>query len=230
MFRKLKPVNLTLKELTDGGIFEGYASVFGVVDSDGDVIVKGAFKESLEAHKAKGKMPKLLWMHNPTIIIGKIIELYEDEKGLYLKGQLILEVEKGREAYALLKAGELDAMSVGFNVSGEVTASAGGGIVISKADLWEVSLVTWGANPEAEVLNVKTIKTKRDFERFLRDSGFSKAQAVSISSTGFNANEGSQSDSGQSEALIKGIDNLINKLKGDQNGIKFQTSGNGRSV
>ena len=52
--------SLEIKSLDEGGFFEGYASVFGVQDSDGDVIVKGAFKESLEAHKASGRMPKML--------------------------------------------------------------------------------------------------------------------------------------------------------------------------
>lgn len=227
MLTKSKPVSFTLKHLDDGGMFEGYASVFGVVDSDGDVIVKGAFEESIQAFKEKGKRPKLLWMHNPSIIVGSIIDIFEDDKGLYMKGRLILEVEKGREAYALMKAGELDAMSVGFNVANRAEASGEGGIVISKADLWEVSIVTWGANPDAIISSVKSIDSKRDFERFLRESGFSKKQAEAITAKGFQpkATDHGEHDLGDdrgdpdySKALEGELDKLLKTLKGDQNG------------
>lgn len=217
MFTKSKPVPFSLKRLDEGGMFEGYASVFGVVDSDGDVIVKGAFADSIKAYQESGKRPKLLWMHNPSIIVGSITEMYEDDHGLYMKGKLILEVEKGREAYALMKAGELDAMSVGFNPVGDIKASGEGGKVIDKADLWEISVVTWGANPEAKINVVKSIDSERDFERFLRDSGFSKAQAVGITSKGFNYAKAkdNQGDLDHSkEALISEVDKLINSFKG----------------
>lgn len=204
---------LEIKNLDEGGSFEGYASVFGVMDSDGDVIVKGAFQKSIEDYKARGKMPKMLWQHNPSMIVGKFIDMGEDEYGLYVKGTLILEVEKGREAYALMKAGELDAMSVGFNIdaAGE---GAGMGRVISAADLWEVSLVTWGANPDAKITTVKSIESVRDFERFLRDSGFSRKQALEITAKGFKSAEDDQSDSGDVEAL----QSLIQTIKGANHG------------
>jgi len=86
----------------------------------------------------------------------------------------------------------LDSMSIGFN---SVEASAAEemrsrGRVFEEVDLWEVSLVTWGANPEALVTNVKNAKRSiRDFERFLRDAGFSKREAVAVASGGFKALE-----------------------------------------
>jgi HK97 family phage prohead protease len=143
-------------------------------------------------------MPKMLWQHNPSIIVGKFLEIREDEHGLWVKGTLILEVEKGREAYALMKAGELDAMSVGFNIA---SAGAGSrGRLIEEADLWEISLVTWGANPEALITSVKSIATQRDFERFLRDSGFSRKEAVTITAHGFQP-DGEQGEPVSPEVL-----------------------------
>lgn len=183
--RKNFDVELQLKKLDEGGMFEGYASVFGVQDSDGDVIVKGAFERTLKEFHARGKLPKMLWQHNPSIIVGKYTEMFEDDNGLFVKGHLILEVEKGREAYALMKAGELDAMSVGFNIA-NATPGDNRGRVIDDLDLWEISLVTWGANPEALISTVKCIDSKRDFERFLRDSGFSQKQAKRITSHGYD--------------------------------------------
>lgn len=200
-----------IKSLDEGGNFEGYASVFGVQDSDGDVIVKGAFKKSLEGYKARGKMPKMLWQHNPGIIVGKFSDMYEDEYGLRVKGQLILEVEKGREAYALMKAGELDAMSVGFNIS-EATAGDMRGRVIEETELWEVSLVTWGANPDALITSVKSIESPKEFERFLRDAGFSRKEALRITSHGFKPDD-SLSDSGDQMATA------LNSIKATIEGL-----------
>lgn len=197
---------MTVKSLDDGGSFEGYLSVYGVQDSDGDVIVQGAFKKSLERHAAAGTRPKMLWQHNPSDIIGKWLDIREDEHGLYVKGSLILEVEKGREAYALMKAGELDAMSVGFNIEGAM-AGDGRGRVIDEADIWEGSLVTWGANSHALISNVKSI---RDFEAFLRDSGFSRKQSIAIASRGFEKEEQSDSDS----FPVDELKTLINTFKG----------------
>lgn len=190
------------KELDDGGFFEGYASVFGVQDSDGDVIVKGAFRKSIEAYQAKGKMPKMLWQHDRREIVGKFMEMREDDNGLWVKGKLILETSKGREAYALMKEGELDAMSVGFNI---MEAGAGGrGRVIEEVDLWEISLVTWGANPDALITNVKSMK---DFEKVLRDAGCSRKQATAFVSGGYKA-AFDQSDSDEGETVMEALKSL----------------------
>lgn len=215
MDRKTITAGLEVKSLDEGGQFEGYASVFGVQDSDGDVIVKGAFRKSIERFRSMGKMPKMLWQHNPTIIVGKFTEMQEDDNGLWVKGSLILDVEKGREAYALMKAGELDAMSVGFNI-GEAMAGEMRGRVIEEADLWEISLVTWGANPDALITSVKGIDTERDFEHFLRDAGFSRKEAKRITAEGFKPSDGSQRD--VDPGLMDSIKTLKSKLEEMTNG------------
>lgn len=208
----MAPLELT-KSLDEGGGFEGYASVFGVQDSDGDVIVKGAFRKSIDQMQKTGRMPKMLWQHNPTMIVGKFTEMTEDDHGLFVKGRLIMEVEKGREAYALMKEGVLDAMSVGFNIGSAMPGdSKARGVVIDEADLWEISLVTWGANPEALISNVKHVKTIKDFERLLREAGFSRNEAAGLASKGYKAVFG-QSESDPDNELIDELKSLTQMFK-----------------
>lgn len=91
----------TIKE---SGEFEGYGSTFGgKPDSYGDIIAVGAFANSLAAHKAAGTMPKLFWQHDVSKPIGKWLEAKEDNKGLFLKGKLNMDVQQAREAYSHLK-------------------------------------------------------------------------------------------------------------------------------
>lgn len=206
---------LIVKSLDEGGYFEGYASMFGVIDSDGDVIVKGAFKGSIENFRSTGRRPKMLWQHDATKMIGKWVEIAEDDQGLWVKGRFILEVAQAREAYALMKEGELDAMSVGFNIASEEDSPIGTGRVITNADLWETSLVTWGANPAARITNVKSIK---DFERLLRDAGFSRSKATAIASKGYKASI-NRSDSDEiNREVLRSIEQLTNKFKGITHG------------
>lgn len=173
-----------LKEApNDEGRFEGYASVFDKTDSDSDIISKGAFGDSL----ATGRNIKMLWQHDRSQPIGVWESVREDAHGLYVRGRLIQEVQKGREALALLKAGALDSMSIGFRT----LQAKGEGQVrrIEEVDLHEISLVTFPAMEAAKVVAVKSsdeIKTIRDFEKTLRDAGFSQTEAKAIAAKGFN--------------------------------------------
>lgn len=203
------------KSLDEGGSFQGYASVFGVQDFDGDVVVRGAFRKTLEAARASQRMPKMLWQHNPTQIIGKWTEMTEDDRGLFVKGSLILDVAQGREAYALLKANVLDGMSIGFNITEGTRGNAGR--VIEEVNLMEVSLVTWGANPDALVTQVKARKTIRDFEAFLREAGFSHSEAKGIAAKGFKAIEGQREVGGDEpewDALMASIQKFSQTMRG----------------
>jgi HK97 family phage prohead protease len=203
-----------IKSLDEGGKISGYASVFGTLDSDGDVIVKGAFRDTLAMCREKGKYPKMLWQHDPSIIVGKWTDMIEDDHGLKVEGHFILDVEKGREGYALAKAGVLDSLSVGFNTQ-EAERGEMRGRVITKVDLWEVSCVTWGANPDAKFV-AKALKTERDFERFLRDAGYSRKEATAITADGFKAL--SQRDAGDdvpmSRDTLEALQTLTAKMKG----------------
>ncbi|MCR4331213.1 MAG: HK97 family phage prohead protease, partial [Sulfuricaulis sp.] len=106
------PLELETKAFGDSGSFEGYASIFGNVDLGGDVIERGAFKEIV---KGRNGMVKILNQHSSRDPIG-VAEVKQDDKGLSFKGQLILEAASARSAYALMKGGALDGMSIGYDV------------------------------------------------------------------------------------------------------------------
>lgn len=194
MDKKTAPV-LEIKSLKDSGEFEGYGSTFGgEPDAYGDVIAEGAYSASLAAHKAKGTMPKLFWQHNADEPIGKWTDAAEDGHGLLMRGKLNMDVQRGREAYALLKAGDIDGLSIGYRIK-EYSVDTDTGIwTLEKLDLIEVSIVSVGANENAVVQSVKAAKaahdlteklkagdrlTEREFETWLKglQLGFSNSQA-----------------------------------------------------
>lgn len=136
--------------VTDGCRIEGYASVFGVTDQGGDVVMVGAYRRSLERLKREGRAVIMLWQHDPAQPIGVWEEIREDQKGLWVRGRILTEVEKGREAAALVAAGAIDGLSIGYRT---VTAEkdAKGQRLLREVELWEVSLVTFPMLPEARV-------------------------------------------------------------------------------
>ena len=169
------------REPDEDGRFEGYASVFGVVDLGMDVVERGAFAKSI----GSGQKIKMLWQHGTHDVIGVWEEVIEDEKGLYVKGRILKDVQKGREAMALLKAGAIDSMSIGY-VTKEAVEEGNGRIrKLLEVDLMEISLVTFPMLPDALITDVKSIKTIRDFEKSLRDAGFSRTESKAIASNGF---------------------------------------------
>jgi HK97 family phage prohead protease len=171
------------REPDHDGVFEGYASVFGVVDQGFDIVQRGAFLKSLSG----GRKVKMLWQHDQSQPIGVWDEIKEDERGLKVRGRVLKEVQKGAEAQALLKAGALDSMSIGYRTV-EATEEADGRVrKLLEVDLFEISLVTFPMLPEAMVTDVKTIKTEREFEVFLRDAGYSRKQAAALTLHGFKA-------------------------------------------
>lgn len=172
-----------LKTVGADGTIEGYGSVFGVKDSYADIIQKGAFQQSIKAHKENKTMPALLWQHDATQPIGVWTDMSEDDSGLKIKGKLAMDTVKGKEAHALLKMGAINGLSIGF-MSKEWAYDRETEIrTLTAVDLWEVSLVTFPANEQARVTNVKSvddIQTLKDAERILRDSGFSKQDALAF--------------------------------------------------
>jgi HK97 family phage prohead protease len=146
-------LTLDTKAVSDDGEFEGYASVWDRVDLVNDVVVKGAFAASLKARPAS--KVKMLFQHSMAEPIGVWTELVEDAKGLKAKGRLILETTKGREVYALMKAGALDGLSIGFKTLKDTYDRTKGIRYLQKVDLHEISVVTFGALPAATVTAVK---------------------------------------------------------------------------
>lgn len=142
-----------IKSLAADGTFEGYASVFGVVDSQRDRVHAGAFKGSI---KGREKPVQLLWQHQWDKPVGVITSLFEDARGLYLKGKLLLDVAQAREAYALLKAGVVRGLSIGYSVKRSRRNVDSGIRELLELNLWEISLVTQPANQAAQVTVVKS--------------------------------------------------------------------------
>ena len=134
---------------TDASI-AGYASLFGEPDQGNDVVMPGAYKASLERLSAAGTRVKLLWQHDPAQPIGVWDEVYEDNKGLYVKGRLLTETQRGREAAALIEAGAIDGLSIGYRTV-KADRDAKGRRQLAELELWEVSLVTFPMLPEARI-------------------------------------------------------------------------------
>lgn len=143
---------IEVKSMTADGHFAGYASVFDVVDSQRDRMHAGAFRQSLRARETP---VKLLWQHQWENPIGVIEQIFEDAKGLFIRGRLLMDVAKAREAYALLKAGALRGMSIGYQVKKSRRDPDTGVRELLEVDLWEVSIVTLPANARANVTVVK---------------------------------------------------------------------------
>jgi HK97 family phage prohead protease len=136
--------------VTDGTVIEGYASYFGKLDKGGDTVKAGAYGKSLKALSAAGRSVKMLWQHDPAQPIGIWDEVREDAKGLYVKGRLLRDVEKGREAVALIEAGAIDGLSIGYRTI-RAEKDGNGQRLLSELELWEVSLVTFPMLPDARV-------------------------------------------------------------------------------
>jgi len=146
------------------GTFQGHASTFGNVDSDGDVIDKGAFKKTLLEH---GHRVKILFEHMD--LIGKPVEMKEDRNGLFVKGR-ISGTSLGKDVLTLMRDGVLDEMSIGFEIIKAVADKENPTIKrIKEVKLWEFSLVPWGANDQALVTGVKRLgMTDAQLMRFFK--------------------------------------------------------------
>ncbi|MEL7299423.1 MAG: HK97 family phage prohead protease [Pseudomonadota bacterium] len=136
--------------LGDDLVVEGYASLFGVKDTGGDIVERGAYTASLEILKKAGRSVKMLWQHRPEEPIGTWDEVRETEKGLYVKGRLLPDVARAREAAALLKAGAIDGLSIGYRTL-KAQKNSKGQRHLHELELWEVSLVTFPMLPDARV-------------------------------------------------------------------------------
>lgn len=148
----------------DNVTFEGLASTFGNVDLVGDEIAPGAFAKSLRT-----RQPKMLLQHDSRALIGRFPVVKEVPEGLFVKGELIRGVPEADKAGLLLKAGVLDAMSIGFNVIDSEKKEDS--VLLKQIDLFEISLVTFPANPEAMVRDVKAVSPFADLPILKKPNG-----------------------------------------------------------
>ena len=158
--------------VSEGHVVEGYASLFGKTDQGGDVVQKGAYAASLKRLTGRGGRVKMLWQHDPAQPIGVWDEVREDATGLWVKGRLLPQVDKGREAAALLAAGAIDGLSIGYRTV-RAERDGKGQRLLQELELWEVSLVTFPMLPEARVQakgDDLEAGTWRDVATILRDA------------------------------------------------------------
>ena len=163
--------------VTEGRVISGYASLFGVKDQGGDVVAKGAYAASLARLGRKGERVKMLWQHDPAQPIGIWEEVVEDGHGLWVKGRILTEVEKGREAAALLAAGAIDGLSIGYRTV-RAERDGKGRRLLQELELWEVSLVTFPMLPEARVAAKSDVVSDalRDLAAVINDARRSLAE------------------------------------------------------
>lgn len=168
------------------GTFAGYASTFGgAPDRAGDVIAHGAFGKSLKGHKAAGSAPAMLWAHDFREPVGRWSSFTEDRNGLKAEGKLTLGVQRGRDAYELMKDGALS-LSIGYRVRQDGYERSTH--VLKELELLEVSLVAVPANPLAQVTAVKAdIRGPADLQRVLQELGYSQREAKRIVAGGWSA-------------------------------------------
>lgn len=174
------------------GSFSGYGAIFGNVDSYGDVIQKGAFKDTLREAKKAGRMPKMLLQHGlgfstmDDIPVGIWSAMDEDEIGLKVEGELFaMTTERGQYIYEGMKTGAIDGLSIGFKAKEFTFGSkpTEPRRTLNKIDLHEVSIVTFPANDRARMTGVKsaadyTPQDWRALEAVLRDEGLSRSDSV----------------------------------------------------
>lgn len=191
MLNKYSSPVLDIKSITDEGVITGYGSVFGNKDRVGDVVVSGAFSKSLLLHKKNNSSIKMFWQHNPSEPIGKWIEVEQDSKGLLVQGKLNMGVQRAREAYALLKEGDIEGLSIGYRVVNQGYDKNSGVNLLKEISLFEVSIVSIATNEAAQIDEVKSMidqeileklsggdrLTEREFEKMVKGLGLSNSQA-----------------------------------------------------
>lgn len=215
-----KSFNLEIKAVQEDGFFSGYGAVFGNIDWYNDIILPGAFTASLAKWRAKNKMPPVLWNHNDSEPIGVYTNIYEDEKGLYVEGKLLIDdVPRAKSTHALLKAGAIDGLSIGYSTK-KANQQGNGVRELVEVELGEISIVTQPANERSVITSVKSkldegeLPTLPEFEKFLRESGFSKSQSTAIAGKGLRH---LLSESEDEKLQAKSISTALNILRGSQN-------------
>lgn len=192
------------------GVLTGYASVFGgPPDSYGDIIAPGAFRRSLDEHKAEGSLPAMLWAHKTDEPIGRWTELREDDKGLFARGAFNLKTQRGQDAFEHVKAGDVTGLSIGFLLDPEaVKRNPDGSKTITEAFLAEISVVTMPANRRARI----ELGSKSELVELLQKSGVAKEFARRIAAGGWVARNTDETP--EIEALAARIQKAADRLKG----------------
>lgn len=182
MQHKLSPLDRLSVKFDDArpGFFSGYASVFGLVDSYGDTIAPGAYSKTLQNRE---RPIQLRWNHYGGVV-GKWLTLREDQKGLYVEGELTPGHSVAQDAYALMKHGAVNGLSIGYRPI-DVEQKDDGTRLLKQIELVEISIVETPADAAALIGDVKSAidgaESLKEIEALLRDAGgFSRADACAL--------------------------------------------------
>ncbi len=195
--------------------FEGYASMFGGVDSYGDTIMPGAYSKTLQDRERPIRMR---WNHFGPVI-GKYTDIREDDHGLWVRGELTPGHSVAEDAYASLKHGAVDGLSIGYRMmAGKFEENEHGGLNIDEIDLVEISIVEEPADLGAKISGVKDfseavagLETLKDAEACLRDAcGLSRSAAKAIVSQVKTLH---QRDAGAEERGDDAVSEAINRWR-----------------
>lgn len=140
----------------DAAEFSGYAVVWGERNAHNEIVERGAFAKTLAAHQAAGTRPVMFWSHNREDIIGVWEEVREDEKGLFVRGKLITEINRGKEVHELMKAGAVNGLSIGFRVPKGGEQRRAGTRYLREIDLAEISVVGLPSAGRARITSVRS--------------------------------------------------------------------------
>ena len=228
---EFKSFRFKAEDVTEGGIFTGYASTFNEKDLGGDIVLPGAFDQWLGLWKSGAvATPPVLDNHDAGKVLGVYLEITPDTKGLWVKGQLNQETVAGKEKRALMKQGAVTGLSIGYSIypGGYKYDPQQDAYLLANLELWEVSLATFPMNTSARVGTVKNMlerecrPTIRDIERTLRENGFSGSMAKAVAKI---ANErlelaqldqhrdGAADDEAKQIELAKSLQTIVRKYR-----------------
>lgn len=199
---------------TNSGIIEGYASTFGgPPDAYGHIIEVGAFTQSLSALRRDGQSIPMLWAHDQKRPIGRWIELREDARGLFARGQLNLETQGGREAQAHTVAGDVTGLSIGFSVPRDGVRREGAITFLTDIRLGEISVVAVPANGRARITGTKSLASKSDLVDLLRETGLAKDAARRVAAGGWPALAGETTNPVDWSAMTRAVKAATDRMK-----------------
>jgi HK97 family phage prohead protease len=194
----------------DEGTISGHCSTYGPpADSYGDIIARSAFAATLAEHKAAGTVPAMLWSHAMSEVIGRWVEMREDNRGLFVRGKLNLNTTRGREAFEHLRAKDVNGLSIGFRIRPDgYKLQDDGTRLVTAVDLHEVSIV---AIPAAKLARV-SIETRQELIDTLRSVGLPLNAAKAVAARGF-AGLGTADEDAAAAELAKRIDAATREIK-----------------
>lgn len=199
---------------SSSGRIEGLASPFGGdPDAYGDIVAPGAFAKSLALHEAERTAPAMLWSHDPSRLVGRWTRLVERQDGLHVEGSLNLKTTEGAQAFEHVRAGDLDGLSIGFDIPKGGAEFVEGRRMLREIALMEVSLVAMPAARRARVTAVKSIAGPDELRDILRNSGLPHRAAEKIAAGGWAVLNGRSPDELEAEFRETEIADLAAQLR-----------------